>query len=105
MNKLFISGNLTKDPELRVNANGDGICNFTVAVTRRGGGEPQTDYFRVGAFGQLGDRCQEYLHKGDRCNVLGSVRLDIYEDKNSGKTHATMCVNASEVEFLTRAER
>ena len=52
MNKLFIIGNLTRDPELRTTASGIPVCTFTVAVNRRRSssaeaGQPDADFFRV----------------------------------------------------------
>lgn len=105
MNKLFICGNLTKDPETRVTVKGDPVCNFTVAVTRRGSSEPTTDFFRVSAWGKLGENCQNYLHKGSKVNVFGSVSLSLYEDKNTGQQAGSLNVSAAEVEFLSPAER
>lgn len=104
MNKLIITGNLTKDPESRITQRGETVCNFTVAVSRTRNGEPATDYFRCGVWGRQAESCQKYLHKGDRCSVVGSVMLNMYEDEN-GKTLGSMQVNATEVEFLTNPER
>lgn len=105
MNKLFISGNLTKEPETRVTTKGDPVCNFTVAVTRRSGGETSTDYFRCSVWGKTAENCQTYLHKGSRVNVVGSVSLSMYEDKNTGQQAGAMNVNASDVEFVSTPER
>ena len=103
MNKLIITGNLTKDPETRITQRGENVCNFTVAVTRTRNGEPATDFFRCGTWGKLAESCQQYLRKGDRCSVVGSVMLTMYEDEN-GKTLATMNVNVTEVEFLNNPQ-
>ena len=80
MNKLFIVGNLTRDPELRSTPSGDSVCDFTVAVNRRGrrdaqGTQPEADFFRVSAWRQLGENCAKYLAKGRKVAVTGSVRV------------------------------
>jgi len=69
LNKIFIIGNLTRDPELRTTPNGVSVCSFTVAVNRRrfGGaeaGQQEADFFRVSAWRQLGENCHRYLAKG-----------------------------------------
>ena len=68
MNKLFIVGNLTRDPELRTTSSGISVCSFTVAVNRRrsstAAGQPEADFFRVSAWRALGENCQKYLAKG-----------------------------------------
>lgn len=103
MNKIFIIGNLTRDPETRTTSNGAVVCSFTVAVTRRfapQGGERQTDFFRVNAWRQLGENCQKYLAKGRKVAVVGELQARTYEG-NDGATRISLDVNADEVEFLT----
>ena len=68
MNKVFIVGNLTRDPELRSTRDGISVCSFTVAVNRRvrnaEAGQPEADFFRVTAWRALGENCSKYLSKG-----------------------------------------
>ena len=74
MQKLFIIGRLTADPEQRVTPSGISVCSFTVAVDRRFpvNGEMVTDFYRVNAWRQLGDNCAKYLSKGKKVAVVGS---------------------------------
>ena len=105
MNKLFIIGNLTKDPEKRVTPSGISVCTFTVAVDRRRRGQQkESDYFRVTAWRELADSCGEYLAKGRKVGVAGSVSASAYVGQD-GKPKATIEVDAQEVEFLTPKER
>lgn len=105
MNKLFIVGNLTRDPELRTTSQGISVCSFTVAVNRRrssnaAAGQPEADFFRVSAWRQLGEICQKYLAKGRKVSVVGSVSVQTYQG-NDGTTRASLEVNADDVEFLS----
>ena len=105
MNKLTIIGNLTRDPELRTVNGQDGpanVCDFTVAVNRRGGnnGQNEADYFRVTAWRGLADNCKKYLAKGRKVAVIGPVSCRTYTG-NDGATRASLEVKADEVEFLT----
>ncbi|MBR0319750.1 MAG: single-stranded DNA-binding protein [Clostridia bacterium] len=104
MNKLFIIGNLTRDPELRTTSSGVQVCSFTVAVNRRrsnaDAGQPEADFFRVTAWRQLADICSKYLAKGRKVSVIGSVSVSTYTG-NDGQTRATLEVTADDIEFLT----
>lgn len=106
MNKCFIIGNLTRDPELRSTPNGIAVCNFTVAVNRRraAGAEasqgPEADFFRVTAWRQLGENCNRYLAKGRKVAVVGSVQVSTYTAQD-GTTRASLDVMADDVEFLS----
>ena len=105
MNKLFIVGNLTRDPELRTTPAGDSVCDFTVAVNRRArrdaqGAQQEADFFRVSAWRALGENCAKYLAKGRKVAVTGSVRVRTYQGSD-GTTRASLEVQADDVEFLT----
>ncbi len=105
MNKLFIIGNLTRDPELRSTPNGVPVCTFTVAVNRRRAssaeaGQPEADFFRVTAWRQLGENCNRYLSKGRKVAVVGPVQVNTYTAQD-GSTRASLEVTADDVEFLS----
>lgn len=102
MNRLIITGNCTKDPELRTTPNGKTVCTFTVAVNRRKkiDGQPDADFFRVSAWNELGDNCAKYLVKGKKVAVVGAVSVHTYSTQD-GKHGASLEVVANEVEFLS----
>ncbi|MBR5231587.1 MAG: single-stranded DNA-binding protein [Clostridia bacterium] len=104
MNKVFIVGNLTRDPELRSTRDGIAVCSFTVAVNRRQrnaeAGQPEADFFRVTAWRGLGENCSKYLAKGRKVAVTGAVSVSTYTG-NDGSFRATLEVTADDVEFLT----
>lgn len=101
MQRLIITGNLTRDPESR-NVGDKTVTNFTVAVNRRkkANGTQEADFFRVAAWGKMGENCQKYLAKGRKVCVVGTVSVRAYTDKN-GQPAASMEVFAEEVEFLS----
>lgn len=104
MNKVFIVGNLTRDPEQRTVRDGIAVCSFTVAVSRkqRGAeaGQPDADYFRVTTWRGLAENCGRYLAKGRKVAVTGSVSVSTYT-ANDGSTRASLDVTADDVEFLS----
>ena len=103
MNKVFLIGNLVRDPEVRATQSGISVCNFTVAVNRRfkkENGEQETDFLNVIAWRQLAELCSKYLVKGRKVAVTGSIQTRTYEAKDGSKRTAWDIV-ADEVEFLT----
>lgn len=103
MNKVFIVGNLTRDPELRTTNGGIAVCSFTVAVNKRLGADakhPEADYFRVTAWRGLGENCNKFLAKGRKVAVTGAVSVSTYQAKD-GATKATLEITADDVEFLS----
>ena len=103
MNKVFLIGNLTRDPEMRSTQSGVSVCNFTIAVNRRfksANGKQETDYLNVIAWRQLAELCGKYLAKGRKVAVTGSIQTRTYEAKDGSKRTAWDIV-ADEVEFLT----
>jgi len=104
MNKLFIIGNLVRDPELRTTQSGIAVCAFTVAVNRRKAGaeagQPEADFFRVTAWRQLGENCNRFLAKGRKVGVVGTLTLQTFTG-NDGQQRSSLEVQADEVEFLS----
>ena len=103
MNKVFLIGNLTKDPELRSTQSGVSVCNFTIAVNRRfknANGQQETDYLNIIAWRQLAELCSKYLAKGRKVAVTGSIQTRTYEAKDGSK-RTTWDIVADEVEFLS----
>ena len=103
MNKLTIIGNLTRGPELRTTSAGKEVCTFTVAVNRRKTGnnqQPEADFFRVSAWDGLAKSCGQFLAKGRKVAVVGSVSVHTFQTQ-TGETKAQLEVSASDVEFLS----
>lgn len=103
MNKFFIIGNLTRDPELSQTPSGVSVCKFGIAVNRsytNSNGERETDFFNVVAWRALGENCGKYLSKGEKVSIVGRVELTKYEDRN-GEEKTAVNVVAEDVEFLS----
>lgn len=101
MNLLIITGNITRTPETRT-VGENTVCNFDVAVNRdyKKDGQPDADFFRVAAWGKLGETCQKYLDKGRKVAVTGEVSCRAYASKE-GEPKASLEVHANKVEFLS----
>ena len=103
MNKLFLIGNLTRDPEMSETATGVAFCRLGIAVNRPyqgSDGERTTDFFNVTVWRTHAENCGRYLKKGSKVAIVGSLQNRSYEDKDGVKRNVTDIV-ANEVEFLT----
>ena len=103
MNKVFLIGNLTRDPELTETSGGVSVCHFAIAVNRSytsSDGERQTDFFNVTAWRGLADTVARYTKKGNKIAVTGSIQIRNYED-NQGVRRTAVDVIAQDIEFLT----
>lgn len=103
MNKVFLIGNLTRDPELTETTSGVALCRFSIAVNRNYGsadGERKTDFFNVVAWRGLAETVARYAKKGNKVCVSGSIELRNYED-SQGVKRTGVDIVAQDVEFLT----
>ena len=103
MNKVFLIGNLTRDPELTETASGVAVCHFAIAVNRNyssGEGERQTDFFNCTAWRATAETIARYTKKGNKVAVGGSIQLRNYED-NQGVKRTAVDIIVQDIEFLT----
>ena len=99
MNKVFLIGNLTKDPELSNTNNGIPVCKFTLAVSRRFG-NTETDFLPVIVWRGQAENCGKFLKKGSKAAVAGSIQTRTYDANDGSKRYITEIV-ADEVQFLS----
>ena len=106
MNKVILSGNLTRDPEVRYTQSGKALAKLGIAVNRpySSGGEgntPTVDFFNMTAWEKKAEFCGRYLKKGSSVIVEGRIQNNNYEDKN-GVKHYTVDINIDNIEFAGR---
>lgn len=104
LNKVFLMGNLTRDPELRYIPSGTAVANFTVAVNRPykdGSGEKKEEvsFIRVVVWGKMAEVCGEYLTKGRPVMVEGRLKSRTWEGQD-GQKKSALDVVAVSVQFL-----
>ena len=107
INAVVITGNLTRDPELRSTPSGSSVAKLRVAVNGRrkdGGGEwvEKANYFDVTVWGARGESCAAYLAKGRAVAVEGRLEHREWEAEGGGRRQAVEIV-AGSVQFLGRA--
>jgi single-strand DNA-binding protein len=105
INVVVITGNLTRDPELRSTPGGTSVCKLRVAVnSRRKEGQTgewvdKPNYFDVTVWGAQGENCAQYLSKGRPVAVEGRLDWREWEDKEGGKRQSVEII-ANSVQFL-----
>ena len=107
MNKVYLIGNLTRDPELSETSSGVAFCRFSIAVNRAFAGPDgnrEADFFNITVWRNQAENCGKYLKKGSKIAIAGSLQNRSYEDKDGNKRTITDIV-ASEVEFLSSGGR
>jgi len=104
INVVVITGNLTRDPELRSTPGGTSVCKLRVAVNSRrkdqsGNWVDKPNYFDVTVWGAQGENCANYLEKGRPMAVEGRLDWREWEDKEGGKRQSVEII-ANSVQFL-----
>ena len=103
INRVIITGNLTRDPELRSTSGGTSVCSLRIAVnSRRKEGDQWVDkpnYFDVTVWGSQGENCAQYLAKGRPVAIDGRLNWREWEDKEGNKRQ-TIDIIADSVQFL-----
>jgi len=103
-NKVFLIGNVGRDPEIKYLSNGDAVANFSLATTMKVKGEEKTEWHKIVAFGKVAEVIEKYVTKGSRLCVEGRLQTDEWEDKNGAK-HYTTKIILSDLSMLGGGER
>ncbi len=107
MNKVYLIGNLTRDPEISETTSGVSFCRFSIAVNRtfvNADGNRDADFFNITVWRTQAENCGKFLKKGSKVAIAGSLQTRTYDDKDGIKRTVTDIV-ASEVEFLSTGSR
>ena len=94
LNKVFLVGNLIRDPELRHTAQGTSVASFSLAVNRNYKGsdgefKKETNFFNIVVWGKVGENCAKYLSKGRSALVEGRLQNRSYETQDGQKRTVT----------------
>lgn len=104
LNKVFVMGNLTRDPEVQFTPKGTAVGNLGIAVNRRvkqgDNWTDETTFVDVTVWGNTAENAQKYLTKGRGVIVEGRLQLDTWDDKETGKKRSKLKVVAENVQFL-----
>lgn len=104
-NRVFLMGNLTKDPELRYTPQGTAVANLRLAVNRRfktktGELKEEVCFITAVVWNKQAETCNQYLHKGSPLFIEGRLQSRSWED-NAGAKRSVIEVRAERVQFLS----
>lgn len=108
MNKVFLIGRLTADPELRYTSSNLPVASFSLAVNRNftsQSGEREADFINIVVWNKQAENCKNYLNKGSQVAIDGRIQVSKYQDQSGQNRYRTEVV-ANNVQFLdTKASR
>ncbi len=104
-NKVILVGNLTRDPELRYTPKGMAIAQIGIAVNRvwtneAGEKKEEVTFIDVDVFGRTAENVGQYMRKGRPILIEGRLKLDQWDDKQTGQKKSKLKVIADTVQFL-----
>ena len=102
MNKVFLIGRLTRDPELRYTSSNLPVCSFTVAVNRNftnQSGEREADFINIVVWRKQAENIKNYLKQGSQIAIDGRIQTRSYDGEDGKKRYVTEVI-ADNVQFL-----
>lgn len=104
-NKVILMGNLTRDPELRYTPKGTAVARLGIALNRiwtseTGEKKEEVTFVDVDVFGRTAENVAQYMRKGRQILIEGRLRLDQWDDKQTGQKRSKLSVVAETVQFL-----
>jgi len=110
VNKVFLLGNVGKDPEIRTTGGGTMVASFGLATTERskdpqGNWQDRTEWHNIVAYGKLAEIIRDYVKKGSKLFVEGRIQTRNWEDKEpAGVKHYRTEITVSELSLLSGRE-
>ena len=106
VNKVILIGNLGKDPEMKFTQGGMPVAKFSIATNERfkdkdGNWQDRTEWHNIVAFQRLAEIIGQYLKKGGKCYIEGSLRTGSWDDKETGKKMYRTEIIANELVLLS----
>lgn len=109
LNRVMLAGNLTRDPKVRFVANERAVADFAIAINRKyktkeGEAKEDTTFVDVECWGRTAELVGQYLTKGRGAYIEGALKLDQWDDKETGQKRSKLKVVADTVQFLDSAK-
>jgi single-strand DNA-binding protein len=108
INRVFITGNLTRDPKLQNTPNGNQIfkfgvaCNEVVKNNQTGEWTERPNFIDCTMFGKRAQAVAKYLTKGAKVAISGRLHYSAWDDKNTGQKRSKLDVTVTDIEFMSR---
>lgn len=108
-NTVIISGNLTRDPELKSTGSGLSVCEIRLASNssfkKDGKWESRPHFFQVNAWGAQAENLAKHLQKGSRIIVQGRLEYQEWKNEETGKSNSRVVIVANQVEFINKIKQ
>lgn len=109
-NKVILAGNLTRDPELRYTPKGTAVTEIGLAINRSwksesGEQQEETTFVDVAAYGRTAEVIAQYMKKGRPLLIEGRLKLDTWDDKQTGQKRSKLRVVCEGFQFLDSGNR
>lgn len=109
-NKVILMGNLVRDPELRYTPKGTAVCKIGLAMNRvwyddAGNKKEEVTFVDCDAFGKTAENISQYMKKGSPVHIEGRLKLDQWDDKQTGQKRSRLGVVVESCQFLNSANR
>lgn len=106
LNKVMLIANLTRDPDARSTTSGTSVVNLGLAVNRKwkdkdGNQKEDTVFVDCDVWGKSADFCRDYLRKGNKVFIDGRLKMDTWEDRNTGDKRSKLGIVAESVQNLS----
>ncbi len=104
LNKVIIQGNLTRDPETKYTPSGTAICTIGIASNRKfttnGEAREEVLFMDVELFGKTAELAQKHLAKGQQCIFEGRLKMDAWDDKQTGQKRTKIKISGEQMHFV-----
>jgi len=105
INKVFLAGRLTRDPELKYIPSGTALCKIGLAVSRKyktksGENKEESLFINLTTWGATAEFCNEYMKKGTPVHVDGRLTMNEWDDKDTGKKRSIIEVSVERIQQL-----
>lgn len=95
MNSLTVSGNITRDSEVRFLADGSSVASFSIADNQ--GKDKDAIFWNCSLFGKRAESLNQYLTKGASVTVVGSIQQDKFNDKETGQPRTVLKIRVNDI--------
>ncbi|MDX1978337.1 MAG: single-stranded DNA-binding protein [Pseudanabaenaceae cyanobacterium bins.68] len=99
LNRINLIGRAGRDPEVKYFDSGKVVCKFSIAVNRRSRTD-EPDWFELEMWGKTAETAGEYVRKGKQVGIVGSLKIDRWQDKNTGEERSRPVVMVDQLELL-----
>ena len=100
VNRINLIGRAGRDPEVKFFDSGKAKCTFSIAVDRRSSRSEEPDWFELEIWGKTAEVAGNYVRKGKQVGIVGSLKFDRWQDKNTGEERSRPVILVDQLDLL-----